>query len=68
MDDGNGNYLPLDNPKRYHSVFAVIDSAVKYRQNQSWRGRGVLCHVISFDPPIAILDWDLKQIEGGVVD
>ncbi len=66
-DDVTGSYLPLANPKRYHSVFAVVDSAAKTGKTNDGVGVVFIAKSTAFDPPIAILDWDLKQIEGALL-
>jgi len=66
-DDATGNYLPLDNPKRYHTVLAVVDTAAKTGKTNDGVGVVFVAWSPAFDPPLAILDWDLKQIEGALL-
>jgi len=63
MDAGNGHYQPLATPKRYHSTYAVIDSASKTGKANDGVGVIFVAKSTVFDPALAILDWDLKQIE-----
>jgi len=67
-DEPTGTFLPLANPKRYHTVYAVIDTA--FKTGKSNDGVGVVYFAKSpvFDPTIAILDWDLKQLEGALLE
>lgn len=54
--------LPLDN------VFAVIDTALKTGKDND--GTAVIYFGVSrvFDPPLVILDWDIQQIEGALLE
>ncbi len=67
VSDGNGNFLPLSKPKRYHYVYAVVDSAAKTGKTNDGVGVTYFAKSSVFDPPLAILDWDIKQIEGALL-
>lgn len=60
LEDG----LPIATPAPVDTVYAVIDTAVKTGKEHN--GTGVTYFSLSkvIQPPLAILDWDLKQIEG----
>lgn len=59
---------PVADPERYDTVFAVLDTAFKTgKQND---GVGVTYFAFSkiFEPNVVLLDWDLRQIEGAMLE
>lgn len=62
--------LPVQTPKRVDFVFAVIDTAVKTGKKNdglavTYFARSILNNT---NTPLAILDYDLKQIEGALLE
>lgn len=63
--DANGE--PFAMPPRCDSIFAVIDSAVKTGSEND--GTGVVyCALDSINKRLLILDWDVVQIEGALLE
>jgi phage terminase large subunit-like protein len=64
------NGQPIEIPKRVDAVFAVIDTAMKSGQQHD--GVAVVYNALSrlntVNPPLAILDWDYKQIDGALLE
>lgn len=60
---------PIDRPARVDAVFAVIDTAAKAGSDND--GTGVVyfgLNKIGDGPPLTILDWDIQQIEGALLE
>lgn len=59
---------PVDYPDRCDQVFAVIDTALK--DNAQHDGTAVTYYARNrfFGPPLVILDWDILQIEGALLE
>jgi hypothetical protein len=58
------NGLPIAMPQPVDIVYAVIDTAVKTGKEHDGAGVTYFSRSKLIQPPLAILDWDLKQIEG----
>jgi len=62
------NDEPVETPQNVHSVFAVLDTAVK--EGKEHDGTAVI--YCAFSPyhgfPLVILDWDIIQIEGALLE
>lgn len=63
-DDGQ----PLPHPARVDSVFATVDTAVK--DGKEHDGTGVIFWAVSryHGAPLMVLDWDIVQIEGALLE
>lgn len=59
---------PVDYPAKCDGVFAIIDTAVKTGKEND--GTGVIYYAVSKHSvqPLTILDWDLQQIEGALLE
>lgn len=59
---------PVECPKPIDTVYAVIDTAVKTGKTND--GVGVIFYgkTRTFKPPLTILDWDLQQIKGALLE
>ena len=59
---------PVEPIRRCDTVFATMDTAIKTGKSND--GVGVIFWSLSniFSPPLTLLDWDLKQIEGATLE
>ena len=60
---------PVEGLKRCDAIFAVIDSATKTGKEND--GTGVVFYALNKvgdGPPLTILDWDIQQISGDLLD
>jgi len=62
------NGLPVDYPTKCDGVYAVIDTAVKGGQEHD--GTAVIYVAINkfYGQPLTILDWDIVQIDGAMLE
>jgi len=67
MKTDDGTYLPLAEPKRYHTVAAFVDCAAKDGKTNDGTAVVYTAKSTVFDPPIAILDWDIVQMEAAML-
>ncbi len=67
MKTDDGQYLPLAEPKRYHVVSAFVDSAAKDGKTNDATAVVYLAQSPVFEPAIAILDWDIVQMEAAML-
>lgn len=65
LDDNN---QPIDTPEMVDFVYAIVDTAVKTGKDHDGCGVEYFSKSDIYKPPLAILDWDLKQIEGAMLD
>lgn len=66
MKDGAGN--PVSYPDKCDSVFAVIDSAVKTGSANDGTAVTYYARSRHVGHPLVLLDWDVQQIEGALLD
>lgn len=64
LEDGQ----PIPTPAMVDSVYAVIDTAVKTGKQHDGCAVQYFGRSQHWKPPLAILDWDIKQIEGAMLD
>lgn len=62
----DGKPIPL--PLRYDTVFATIDTAVKTGKDNDGVGCVYWARSRHFDPPLVIIDWELRQMEGALLE
>jgi hypothetical protein len=60
--------LPFDYPKKCDIVFAVIDSAVKDGKEHDGTAVTYFARTFHGDVKMIILDWDIIQIEGAILE
>lgn len=60
--------LPVQPPVRCDSVFAVIDSAVKTGSKHDGTAVTFYARCLTGGTPLYILDWDIIQIEGSLLE
>jgi hypothetical protein len=66
--DGKGGYAPLIAPDRVDAVFAVVDSAVKTGKDNDGTAVVYYSYSTTSKYPLVILDWDIVQIEGALLE
>ena len=59
---------PVDVPQHVDTVFAVLDTALKTGRANDGVGVVFYARTRSHGVPLAIMDWDLKQIEGALLE
>ncbi len=59
---------PVDAPRKLDTVYAVIDTAVKTGREHDGVAVTFFGKSKVFTPPLSILDWDLKQMEGATLE
>ena len=59
---------PIDPPRWCDSVFCTIDTATKTGAKHDGCGVVYWAHSPRADPPLTVLDWDIQQIEGALLD
>ena len=62
------NDLPVAYPKQCDTVFAIIDSAVKTGRDNDGTAVVYCAYTKLPGPKLVILDWDLQQIEGALLE
>jgi len=62
------NELPVEAPAHCDAVFAIIDSATKTGTANDGTGVAYYARTMHGYHPLVILDWDIVQIEGGLLE
>lgn len=68
VTDASGKMVPLERPERLDAVFAVIDTAAKTGKEHDGTGVIYFGYSKTSGIPLTILDWDLVQIEGALLE
>lgn len=68
VKDATGKMVPLEHPERLDGVFAVIDTAAKTGKENDGTGVIYFGYSRSSGYPLTILDYDLVQIEGALLE
>lgn len=62
------SHIPVDMPKRCDVVFAVIDSAAKTGKSNDGTAVTYFAYTDGHPVPLVVLDWDVVQIEGALLE
>lgn len=69
VDTGKGKFVPVDAVHKCDSVFAVVDTAIKTGSDND--GTAVIYFAYNKSSagfPLVMLDWDIVQIEGAMLE